>query len=432
MSIGRHLGMLGLLNWGFRGIMVIHLCPFEYNVYDRSIEKSPRFILRVYLSLGEHQLEKQKYSLPTPTHILMINNMTDYLTELNTLRNNIDFATMSQFFHTFQSAYSPWPASEHTRHEVFQTEDLERMILDVLERPRLEELIVKMLRLISRNRFINDTNWQTYWMKEFDKRESVQPNPFRETENYYVMPLETRVHLLYLLCEWQLDYPERLRDHLESEEDAVQWRVEPVGYDRKGCTFWLFDDNRLYKQTPKPVHKAKSKRRSKEDDWIPWQLVCRTPQEWKLFPNNYKDSTNAYEKHLYSILVDELLPKILPILEEHEKEKRKQEAIIHRKRSTRILMKELQHQQQVQEKANTPPERTIKKRTTNTSKEEWTFDCVCGLFGYNLDDGTPMIACEECGTWQHIECLKKNGSLPQLETLDFISFKCRSCQIKGE
>lgn len=42
------------------------------------------------------------------------------------------------------------------------------------------------------------------------------------------------------------------------------------------------------------------------------------------------------------MLVDDLLPKVLPVLEEHEEKIRKQEAIIHRKRSSRIMIKELE------------------------------------------------------------------------------------------
>lgn len=32
-----------------------------------------------------------------------------------------------------------------------------------------------------------------------------------------------------------------------------------MGYNRKGSTFWLFDDNRLYKETPKPKVSRKKK-----------------------------------------------------------------------------------------------------------------------------------------------------------------------------
>lgn len=39
-----------------------------------------------------------------------------------------------------------------------------------------------------------------------------------------------------------------------------------------------------------------------------------------------------------------------------------------------------------------------------------------------------MIACEGCGTWQHIRCLQKAGQIDkQRKSLDNVSFFCRSC-----
>lgn len=32
--------------------------------------------------------------------------------EIDRLRNNIEFASVSQFFHTFQSAFRPWPTAD--------------------------------------------------------------------------------------------------------------------------------------------------------------------------------------------------------------------------------------------------------------------------------------------------------------------------------
>ena len=33
------------------------------------------------------------------------------LEEIDKIRNNIEFASIAQFFHTFQSAFHPWPAA---------------------------------------------------------------------------------------------------------------------------------------------------------------------------------------------------------------------------------------------------------------------------------------------------------------------------------
>ena len=81
-------------------------------------------------------------------------------------------------------------------------QDLEKMILDPSERYRIQELMVRMLRLLTRNRFIkyvyllfliraqninqvspilnsNDT-WQMYFAREIDKRGELEENPFYE------------------------------------------------------------------------------------------------------------------------------------------------------------------------------------------------------------------------------------------------------------
>jgi hypothetical protein len=43
-----------------------------------------------------------------------------------------------------------------------------------------------------------------------------------------------------------------------------------------------------------------------------------------------------------------------------------------------------------------------------------------------------MIACEQCGVWQHIKCLRKYGQVhANKKTLDSITFVCRSCKIKN-
>lgn len=170
-----------------------------------------------------------------------------------------------------------------------------------------------------------------------------------------------------------MDEPEKFREHLDSEEDAIQWRVDPIGFDKKGSTFWLFDDNRLYKEIPKPPAAKKSKSKKKklaapagrrssrrtnvqaeqqepeeeseeeeESEWVPWKLVCASKYEWEQFPSKYANSKNIDEQRLYKLLVNELIPKIIPVLEEHEREIKKQEALIHRKRSSRILFKELE------------------------------------------------------------------------------------------
>lgn len=39
-----------------------------------------------------------------------------------------------------------------------------------------------------------------------------------------------------------------------------------------------------------------------------------------------------------------------------------------------------------------------------------------------------MIACENCGVWQHIKCLEKSGLVQKQKSLDNITFICRKCE----
>lgn len=66
--------------------------------------------------------------------------------------------------------------------------------------------------------------------------------------------------MLYELCEIQMEDAARFRGLLKSEEDAVSWvrfflkcsvaaltrqRIDPVGWDKDGNTYYLFDGMRL-------------------------------------------------------------------------------------------------------------------------------------------------------------------------------------------
>lgn len=52
-----------------------------------------------------------------------------------------------------------------------------------------------------------------------DPMQEEQPDAI----NFFDLDLDTRVHVLHILCEWQLDEPERMREHLASEDDAAHW-----------------------------------------------------------------------------------------------------------------------------------------------------------------------------------------------------------------
>lgn len=67
-------------------------------------------------------------------------------------------------------------------------------------------------------------------------------------------------------------------------------------------------------------------------------------------------------------------------------------------------------------------------RELEEEEEEWTFDCICGLYG-QVDDGAHSIACERCGIWQHSNCV--GIAEAEADRSDF-HFICGSCQRRIE
>lgn len=53
------------------------------------------------------------------------------------------------------------------------------------------------------------------------------------------------------------------------------------------------------------------------------------------------------------------------------------------------------------EEASEPVTKKVHHKT-----ETWDFDCYCGEYGRNYDDGTPVVACSSCDIWMHVECLR--------------------------
>ncbi|KAG0237122.1 hypothetical protein BGW42_001698 [Actinomortierella wolfii] len=420
-----------------------------------------------------------------------------------------------------------------------------------------------MLRTLTQNRQISFDNWLVYLRKEFVKR-SPEQNPWMDLEdgtsiNYNDLPIETKVMILTNLCEWQLDDPERFRQSLkEDDELSFEWRVVPIGYDSNDRTYWLFDDNRLFRENPPPPPKSSKKktptsaqtkpsrpaprqgtRRStrgqkeqidpdpeQEEDFVPppttegvdWEPLCITRQEWEEFAPVFKRSKHPAEKALYTLVNNDILPKVLEDLTAKEKERQKLEAIANRKRSSRIVIRELEmqekarleairqqeleeaarrrrqelnerreereRQQQLQLRERRLKEReerlrarenalrqqherkrqqqlkeakareerknrrlnggVIKEESDGTStreqsqdveeEEDWVFDCVCGVYGTNLDDGELMIACNKCNVWQHVACLKQDYADQGKKEIDWekIDFVCQRCQKKAE
>jgi hypothetical protein len=141
--------------------------------------------------------------------------------------------------------------------------------------------------------------------------------------------------------------------------------MDPIGFDREERTYYVLDDNRLYRRTepppPPPPKKAKSKAKSKksrgtraskrrktstpppeedaeedeeaqiedaavlEDDGFggaTWECVCITLEDYQAFLSSIRRSKHEDEKTLYQNIEED----VLPVIEQQAEERAKKEA----------------------------------------------------------------------------------------------------------
>ncbi|KAI0759560.1 hypothetical protein BD413DRAFT_487618 [Trametes elegans] len=75
-------------------------------------------------------------------------------------------------------------------------------------------------------------------------------------------------------------------------------------------------------------------------DFVEWEAIAVTLPEWEHVADRFANATHYLEKALYKVLSQSVVPYVVEEMKEHEKRRRMEEAIVHRKRSSRIAIKE--------------------------------------------------------------------------------------------
>ena len=99
-------------------------------------------------------------------------------------------------------------------------------------------------------------------------------NPYGEEEepkNFNDFDILMRIKILHQLSVWTFGNADRMRGSMPDDEDHLNWRMEPLGWDKEDRAYFVLDDNRLYRRTdevprplsPKPKAKSKSKKATK-------------------------------------------------------------------------------------------------------------------------------------------------------------------------
>ncbi|XP_071809237.1 uncharacterized protein [Asterias amurensis] len=150
----------------------------------------------------------------------------------------------------------------------FEIEELEEaLFLDagVEQSDFIINLVVQLLCGIHGRKDISSENylkWLRCVMKKRWELGENRVNPLNsEDVTFKVLPTLTKVEILHALCDYRLDANDVsvLKDY---EGDNL--RVEPLGTDRSGATYWYFYGTRLYKEDREPTQEERDVKRKQK------------------------------------------------------------------------------------------------------------------------------------------------------------------------
>ncbi|WPG99813.1 Cat eye syndrome critical region protein 2 [Acrodontium crateriforme] len=187
---------------------------------------------------------------------------------LTKLRNMWEFASLMQYIFLFGSVVRI--------DDDFDIEDLEAECLTPTPSERLAAIGLSFLKYVSSHRGLTLEIFDEYTRRQYLAKAPAL-NPFGEEEEpikFNEMDIYTRIRILHQLSTWTLWNTDRIRGLMPADEDHLNWRMEPIGWDSEENAYYVLDDNRLYcradeplppptppraKATAKPKAKAKSK-----------------------------------------------------------------------------------------------------------------------------------------------------------------------------
>ncbi|KAK1757591.1 reticulocyte-binding protein 2 a [Echria macrotheca] len=329
---------------------------------------------------------------------------------LHRIRNMWQFANLFQFILLFGKALK--------LDDDLDIEDLEAECLKPGSMA-LQEIGLGLLKFLSSHRGLTHELFDEYTRRQFLAK-APEKNPFGTEEapaKFADFDVFMKIRVLQQMTQIVMMNPERLREKTDEQKDMDQtnWRIEPYGWDSHDRTYFVLDDNRIYRLTDapqpptKPVAKPKkntkkakaaqraSKRRrvsttafseaedagdedselgapdEPEDDGLggmKWECIAVTLDEVRQFLSTIQKSRDDNEK----VLRNQIQLHLVPILErQEESRKRKQlqrekellnlEKLAHAKRSSRIAgkLEQQKAQEQAREEVRRRQEEEMKK-----------------------------------------------------------------------
>lgn len=227
----------------------------------------------------------------------------------------------------------------------------------------IPELIVSLLRgcdLVEKPcQHITTSNYQMFLRRLFRYKceEHKIENPFNTDTDFHILPLRTKVAILYHLCEFRLDSADV--DAKTSKLGADNLRINPLGYDSNDSVYWYFYGTRLYREDLKT--KATAKGSASQQNRV-WQVICFTEQDWIELTAKFKNSKSRKESALYKALDEDFLPSIPLLFKAKEAEHRRR--LFQKRSSLRVnsLLERRREQQLEQEEKSKQQEEVSKQR----------------------------------------------------------------------
>ncbi|TFK19694.1 hypothetical protein FA15DRAFT_165056 [Coprinopsis marcescibilis] len=123
---------------------------------------------------------------------------------------------------------------------------------------------------------------------------------------------------------------------LESDEESISDLTELSDDDASEPQSELEEEEKEKSPTPEPEPEPEPV----NENFVEWETLCVTLAEWESFPEQFAKSTHYTERAFYKYLTTEIIPDVVAELKELEHKRRLEEALSHRKRSSRLAQRE--------------------------------------------------------------------------------------------
>jgi hypothetical protein len=176
---------------------------------------------------------------------------------LQKLRSQWEFASFMQYIHLFGSTVKI--------DDNFDIEDLEAECLNPTPTDKLPSIGLTLLKYVSSHRGLTLDIFDEYTRRQYEAKAPAR-NPFGQDETprrFNDLDVFTRIRVLHQLSTWTFNNADRMRGLVPQDDDHLDWRMEPLGWDKDDRAYFVLDDNRLYRRADVPVPPSAPKAKAK-------------------------------------------------------------------------------------------------------------------------------------------------------------------------